>query len=466
MRKRSPVENRTVTDRQLQNRQQGGGGVAGVGVTAVVTTDNVTIHRDTSGDLGVKNSGIDTDQLADDAVTTAKIDAGAVTETELANDAVTNAKLADMATLTVKSNVTGGDANPSDNTLTAIIDAAIGGTQGQIAYRNATVWTALAPGTSGHFLKTNGAGANPAWAASTGATLFTGLTDTFASYSGRASQMLRVNSGETAVESFTLDTLDTLTINKQFALPGNATATISTNQTDLNPTNLANATRVFLTVSSTIDIYSFAGTGDGRVLFVYNIGTNAAILKKDNGSLGTASMRFILNHDIPLYPGEVVVLCYDAGVSRWRVLPLYGIKIGSGGAEMVHEIDLGSTSTIVLSESNSNGTSTITADLVSNVSLVTGTTHTIGTTDTEVQFKLGAACAVALPSLASLPVGWKCITRDINNNIATNNVTFNADGSELFTSGSGSRIWNGPNNASADLVVADWGGGAKRWYHG
>lgn len=37
-------------------------------------------------------------------------------------------------------------------------------TQGTVLYRGATDWAALAPGTSGQFLKTNGAGANPVWA--------------------------------------------------------------------------------------------------------------------------------------------------------------------------------------------------------------------------------------------------------------------------------------------------------------
>ncbi len=41
-------------------------------------------------------------------------------------------------------------------------------TQGSIIYRNASDWVALAPGASGEFLKTNGAGANPAWAAVVG----------------------------------------------------------------------------------------------------------------------------------------------------------------------------------------------------------------------------------------------------------------------------------------------------------
>jgi hypothetical protein len=39
------------------------------------------------------------------------------------------------------------------------------GTQGDVLYHNGTNWAKLAAGTSGHFLKTNGAAANPAWAA-------------------------------------------------------------------------------------------------------------------------------------------------------------------------------------------------------------------------------------------------------------------------------------------------------------
>jgi hypothetical protein len=37
--------------------------------------------------------------------------------------------------------------------------------QGDILYRGASTWTRLGAGTSGHYLKTNGTGANPAWAA-------------------------------------------------------------------------------------------------------------------------------------------------------------------------------------------------------------------------------------------------------------------------------------------------------------
>lgn len=48
-------------------------------------------------------------------------------------------------------------------TQAAALDS-IASTQGDILYRSATGWTALTPGTSGLFLKTNGASANPTWA--------------------------------------------------------------------------------------------------------------------------------------------------------------------------------------------------------------------------------------------------------------------------------------------------------------
>lgn len=60
----------------------------------------------------------------------------------------------------------GGLIGDGDVTLTAdvqeILDQ-VSTTQGVILYRGASGWTPLAPGTSGHFLKTLGAGANPEW---------------------------------------------------------------------------------------------------------------------------------------------------------------------------------------------------------------------------------------------------------------------------------------------------------------
>ena len=53
-------------------------------------------------------------------------------------------------------------------TLDDLSDVVItSGAQGDILYHNGTNWVNLAAGTNGHFLKTQGAGANPTWAAAT-----------------------------------------------------------------------------------------------------------------------------------------------------------------------------------------------------------------------------------------------------------------------------------------------------------
>ncbi len=75
--------------------------------------------------------------------------------------------LAAIADHTVLANISGGALAPSSTTLTALIDNAIGSTQGNILYRNSTVWTVLAPGTAGQLLATGGAAANPAWSTAT-----------------------------------------------------------------------------------------------------------------------------------------------------------------------------------------------------------------------------------------------------------------------------------------------------------
>lgn len=72
----------------------------------------------------------------------------------------------------------------------------IGTTRGSIVYRGASAWLPLTPGTSGYYLKSNGTGADPSWAASTAtpggstgeiqynnAGAFTGISQTNASSS-------------------------------------------------------------------------------------------------------------------------------------------------------------------------------------------------------------------------------------------------------------------------------------------
>lgn len=78
-------------------------------------------------------------------------------------NSITNAQLATIATQRLKGRDTAGTGDVEDITVADVMDW-LGSTQGSLLYRDASAWTPLTPGTSGQFLKTQGAAANPAWA--------------------------------------------------------------------------------------------------------------------------------------------------------------------------------------------------------------------------------------------------------------------------------------------------------------
>jgi hypothetical protein len=88
--------------------------------------------------------------------------------TTIANGAVANAKMASMANQTVKGNMSGGTAAPSDLNADQVFNGWFGSTQGSILYRNATDWVALGPGSNGQVLTSGGAGANLSWTTAAG----------------------------------------------------------------------------------------------------------------------------------------------------------------------------------------------------------------------------------------------------------------------------------------------------------
>lgn len=77
---------------------------------------------------------------------------------------VTNAMLAVAPDGTVKSNISGGPASPQDNTLSDVLDDAVGGIQGAVIFRSATGWVRLDPGAAGYVLTAHGIFADPTWA--------------------------------------------------------------------------------------------------------------------------------------------------------------------------------------------------------------------------------------------------------------------------------------------------------------
>jgi hypothetical protein len=80
----------------------------------------------------------------------------------IAAGTVTNAKLATMEAGTIKANLTGATAAPTDATLSAILDL-ISATPGAVLVRGRSAWSVLAPGAAGQVLTAAGASAAPAW---------------------------------------------------------------------------------------------------------------------------------------------------------------------------------------------------------------------------------------------------------------------------------------------------------------
>lgn len=116
--------------------------------------------------------------------------------------AMTSAALPSIASGDILSNITGGSAVPIGNTLSATIDFVISNTQGSILYRSASGWVALGPGTSGYFLKTQGAAANPIWAANTAPTAANPTaTITTTAVNGSAATFMRSDAAPAAAEA-------------------------------------------------------------------------------------------------------------------------------------------------------------------------------------------------------------------------------------------------------------------------
>jgi hypothetical protein len=69
------------------------------------------------------------------------------------------------------SNITGHTAVASGNTLSAIFDAILSSSRGSVIYRTNSGWVALAPGTAGQVLTTQGGAADPTWTTNGGGLL-------------------------------------------------------------------------------------------------------------------------------------------------------------------------------------------------------------------------------------------------------------------------------------------------------
>lgn len=134
------------------------------------STDTLTVVRGQDGTTARAYSASDRIELRvtaallqdiRDSITPAD---GTVTTAKIVNDAVTYAKIQNVsATSRALGRKSVGVGDVEELTLSELLDFIGSAAQGDILYRGASTWARLPAGTSGQFLRTNGAAANPSW---------------------------------------------------------------------------------------------------------------------------------------------------------------------------------------------------------------------------------------------------------------------------------------------------------------
>jgi len=147
------------------------------------------------------------------------------------------------------------------------------------------------------------------------------------------------NDGSTFVEALSVDqSSGNTTLPRGIALCGVISpAQITSNQNDYAPTSFATCSVIRISTDASRDITGLAGGSDGRLIYIYNAGSQNAVLKNASVSSAAAN-RFAFGADLTLTPNQGASLIYDAATALWRQV---GGPSGAGGAGTVTSISPG-----------------------------------------------------------------------------------------------------------------------------
>jgi hypothetical protein len=179
--------------------------------------------------------------------------------------------------------------SPSISALVQQILDQITTTHGSVLYRDAAAWAALAPGTAGQFLRTNGAAADPDWASPSGGggtwpPIQAPLAATFTNFSGDATNVVKTD-----------DTDVGLSLNNGASVNGNlhriTTKLLPSSGTvDFEHIALVKNTRANLAGSCGVVLHE---ESTGKLLvFGVNIGTNVHAYSGTLTSLGASLFNY------------------------------------------------------------------------------------------------------------------------------------------------------------------------------
>jgi hypothetical protein len=110
---------------------------------------------------------------------------------------------------------------------------------------------------------------------------------------------------------------------QDFYLSGDISPTqIAANQNDYNPTGLSTASVLRLNSDASRNITGIQGGADGRLITIFNVGSNNIVLQDANAS-SSAANRFAFGMDVTLGANQSISLIYDATSARWRSISLF-----------------------------------------------------------------------------------------------------------------------------------------------
>lgn len=240
--------------------------------------------------------------------------------TTIAANAVTNAKMAQMATQRLKGRNTAGTGDPEDITATQALDW-IGATQGTVMYRGASAWAALAVGTAGQVLSTNGAAANPTWI----------------NQAGGSTTQVQFNNGGVALggsANFTwTNGTSTLTVNN-----GAITMSGTTKLNNVTVTAPASAATLTLGSGKTVTIsnsLTMAGTDSTTMTFP---GTSSTVLTTGNTALITVGYTLTPSNLGTPTNGSTVTLAAAGGNYQYLTNNVAGFTIAAPAADCAIDV--------------------------------------------------------------------------------------------------------------------------------
>jgi hypothetical protein len=255
-------------------------------------------------------------------------------------------------------------AEPAAATVTAMLDRALGSTEGQLLQRGSAAWQVLAPGTAGQVLESGGAGALNAWASP--ATGYITAVDSNFTVSGTTLELATIASGDVlgnSGSSTAEPAAATITAMLDRALgstEGQILQRGSTAWQVLAPGTLgqylaSGGSAALNTWGTPAGTTYTAGTGLGLSGGAFSLSTPVS---EANGGTGQTSLTAAIDNDFGSTEGQIL----QRGSSAWQALAhgAAGQLLQSGGASALNAwVGNGSTAFTITDASGAGLTFTV-----------------------------------------------------------------------------------------------------------